>query len=134
MSYCHINGNINPSRGFGIHPTAWMRKAIWESTIPFETTLSPTGFKRYTVSLQTLNPDGITINNFAQDAANLIEDNKVFGVCLGASVLVGLIGGNWDWVELQFKYNQSSIISNALLLAIFPLVALILYQQWGDKK
>lgn len=63
-----------------------------------------------------------------------IEDNRVFGTCLGASVLVGLIGGNWDWVELQFKYNQSSIISNALLLAIFPLVALVLYQQWGDKK
>jgi hypothetical protein len=48
------------------------------TTVPFNTTLSPTGFKRYTVSLQTLNPDGITINNFAQDAANLIEDNKVF--------------------------------------------------------
>ena len=63
-----------------------------------------------------------------------IEDNLVFGVCLGASVLVGLIGGNWDWVELQFKYNQSSIISSSLLLAIFPLIALILYQQWGDKK
>lgn len=63
-----------------------------------------------------------------------IEDNRVFGACLGASVLVGLIGGNWDWLELQLKYNQSSIISTALLIAIFPLIALILYQQWGDKK
>lgn len=63
-----------------------------------------------------------------------IEDNQVFGYCLGASVLVGLIGGNWDYLELQLKYNQSHLISTALLLAIFLLIALILYQQWGDKK
>jgi len=48
------------------------------TTIPFESTVSPSGFKRYTVALQTLNPDGIVINNLAQDAANLIEDNKAF--------------------------------------------------------
>ena len=48
------------------------------TTIPFETTVSPNGFKRYTVSLDTLNPDGIVIDNYAQDAANMIENNKVF--------------------------------------------------------
>ncbi len=53
-------------------------KSTVGTTIPFESTLSPSGFKRYTVALQTLNPDGIIINNFAQDAANLIEDNKQF--------------------------------------------------------
>jgi hypothetical protein len=63
-----------------------------------------------------------------------IEDNQIFGICLGASVLVGLIGGNWDWLELQLKYNQSSLISTALLIGIIPLIAAILYQQWGNKK
>ncbi|MFM6024714.1 MAG: hypothetical protein ACKPER_17610 [Dolichospermum sp.] len=65
-----------------------------------------------------------------------IEDNRVLGICLGASVLVGLIGGNWDWVELQFKYNQSQIISTALMMIILPLVAAILYFQYsqGSKK
>lgn len=48
------------------------------TTVPFNATLSPTGFKKYSVSLQTLNPDGVQINNLAQDAANLIETNKVF--------------------------------------------------------
>ena len=48
------------------------------TTVPFETTVTPSGFKQYTVSLDTLNPDGITINNLAQDAANLIELNKQF--------------------------------------------------------
>jgi hypothetical protein len=48
------------------------------TTVPFNATLSPTGFKRYLVSLATLNPDGVQINNVAQDAANMIENNKVF--------------------------------------------------------
>ena len=44
----------------------------------FHSTLSPTGFKRYSVSVETLNPDNVAINNNAQDAANLIEANKAF--------------------------------------------------------
>ena len=44
----------------------------------FESTVSPSGFKKYQVSLETLNPDGVQINNLAQDAANLIEANKAF--------------------------------------------------------
>ncbi|MFM6001703.1 MAG: hypothetical protein ACKPB7_00250 [Sphaerospermopsis kisseleviana] len=63
-----------------------------------------------------------------------IEDNKVFGYCLGASVFVGLIGGNWAWLELQLNYNQSDLISTALLIAIIPIIGFILWQQWGGKK
>ncbi|MFM6003840.1 MAG: hypothetical protein ACKPB7_11305 [Sphaerospermopsis kisseleviana] len=63
-----------------------------------------------------------------------IENNRVFGICLGTSVLVGLIGGNWDWLELQSKYNQSDLISTALLIAIIPIIGFILWQQWGGKK
>ena len=44
----------------------------------FEETLSPTGFKRYSAAIETLNPDGVNINNNAQDASNLIEANKAF--------------------------------------------------------
>ena len=44
----------------------------------YESTVSPSGFKQYTASLETLNPDGVQINNNAQDAANLIETNKAF--------------------------------------------------------
>ena len=44
----------------------------------FESTVSPSGFKKYQVSLETLNPDNVQINNNAQDAANLIEANKAF--------------------------------------------------------
>ena len=44
----------------------------------FSETLSPTGFKQYSASVETLNPDGVSINNNAQDASNLIETNKAF--------------------------------------------------------
>jgi hypothetical protein len=38
--------------------------------------LEPNGFVTYTASLETLNPAGIQIDNYAQDAADRIEDNK----------------------------------------------------------
>lgn len=63
-----------------------------------------------------------------------IEDNRVFGICLGTAVLVGLVGGYWDYLELQLKYNQEYLISTALLLGIIPIVGFILWQQWGGKK
>ena len=44
----------------------------------YESTVSPSGFRQYTAALETLNPDGVSINNNAQDAANLIETNKAF--------------------------------------------------------
>ena len=42
----------------------------------YNATLEPNGFVSYKVSLETLNPAGIEIDNVAQDAANRIEDNK----------------------------------------------------------
>lgn len=53
-------------------------KSTTGATDEYNCTLEPSGFKRYTVSLDTLNPDGIAIDNLAQDAANRVEDNKLF--------------------------------------------------------
>ena len=44
----------------------------------YESTVSPSGYRQYTASLETLNPDGVQINNNAQDTSNLIETNKAF--------------------------------------------------------
>ena len=44
----------------------------------YSETLTPTGFKKYSAALETLNPDGVSINNNAQDASNLLETNKAF--------------------------------------------------------
>jgi len=48
------------------------------TTENYFSTVTPNGFKRYTTSLETLNPDGILIDNRAQDASNIIETNKTF--------------------------------------------------------
>jgi len=48
------------------------------SNTEFSAELQPSGFRKFTVSLETVNPDGATIDNNAQDAANRIEDNKAF--------------------------------------------------------
>jgi hypothetical protein len=44
----------------------------------FSATLSPTGVQSYNVALDFLNPTGITIDQKAQDAANLINANKEY--------------------------------------------------------
>jgi hypothetical protein len=48
------------------------------TTEEYFSSVTPNGFKKYTVSLETLNPDGILIDNRAQDASNIIETNKTF--------------------------------------------------------
>jgi len=48
------------------------------TTEPYSATIEPSGFLKYTASLEILNPFGLSINNKAQDAANRIEDNKKF--------------------------------------------------------
>ena len=44
----------------------------------FNATITPNGFDKYTASAEILNPSGITLNNRNLDAANRIEDNKLF--------------------------------------------------------
>ena len=44
----------------------------------FSSTLTPTGVESYMVGIDFLNPTGISIDNKAQDAANLINSNKEF--------------------------------------------------------
>ena len=48
------------------------------SNTEFSAELQPNGFRKFTVSLETLNPDGASIDNNAQDSANRIEENKEF--------------------------------------------------------
>ena len=44
--------------------------------IEFEQTLQPNGFESFTVGIETLTPNSANVDNWAQDAANQIEDNK----------------------------------------------------------
>ena len=42
----------------------------------FTSTLTPSGFKSWKVGIETLTPSNANVDNYAQDAANRIEDNK----------------------------------------------------------
>ena len=44
----------------------------------FNATLSPTGFEKFTITADVLNPSGVTVNNKDLDAADRIEENKSF--------------------------------------------------------
>ena len=44
--------------------------------IEFSQTLEPNGFKSWTVGIETLTPNSANVDNYAQDAANQIENNK----------------------------------------------------------
>lgn len=64
-----------------------------------------------------------------------VEGNKIFSYCLGASLLLGIIGGYWDWVEIQMRFNSVSIISNSLTILIFLLIGIMLFVGYkGGKK
>jgi len=67
MSYCHINGEVNPSKGFGIHPSATIRKAIWESTIPFETGSCTTTYSPWSSC-----SGGLQTRTFTQTGTNCV--------------------------------------------------------------
>ncbi len=44
--------------------------------LEFTSKISPSGFKSWTVGIETLTPASAAVDNYAQDAANRIEDNK----------------------------------------------------------
>lgn len=65
-----------------------------------------------------------------------VENNKIFSYCLAASLLLGMLGGYWDWLEIQFKFNSVSIISNGLIILVVLLIGIALFVSYskGGKK
>ena len=53
-------------------------KGTTGTTETYEALIEPNGFLKYTASIETLNPDGLTVDNYAQDASNSIERNRTF--------------------------------------------------------
>jgi hypothetical protein len=57
-----------------------------------------------------------------------IQSNKPFAYCLIAALSLGMIGGNWDYLELQILYNQAEFmaVSSLILAGLIATVAVIL--------
>jgi hypothetical protein len=52
------------------------------------------------------------------------EGNKELAIVLGGALALGLIGGNWDWIEIYLRFNQEFI--GRVLSIVFCLAAVIL--------
>lgn len=63
-----------------------------------------------------------------------IEGNKIFSYCLGASLLLGIIGGYWDAIEINLKFNAVSIVSNGLIILVVLLIGIMLFMGYKGKK
>lgn len=61
-----------------------------------------------------------------------VERNRVFGLILGAAVLIGWVGGYWDYFELYFHYNLSEIIGTATALLVFVVVVCSIWIHWNN--
>ena len=58
-----------------------------------------------------------------------VEHNRAFSYSLITAILLGLIGGYWDVVELNFVHNQSQLIAissiiSALSIAVIAVIVL----------
>ncbi len=63
-----------------------------------------------------------------------LEGNKIFSYCLGASLLLGMLGGYWDVIEIQLRFNAVSIISNGLIILVVMLIGIMLFVGYKGKK
>jgi hypothetical protein len=63
-----------------------------------------------------------------------IEGNKIFSYCLGASLLLGILGGYWDLIEIQLRFNAVSIVSNFLVIAVVLLIGSMLFVGYKGRK
>ncbi len=52
------------------------------------------------------------------------ENNKELAIILGGALALGMIGGNWDWLEVYLRFNQE-LISRYVTLITCLLVATI---------
>lgn len=64
-----------------------------------------------------------------------LEKNREFGIVLSASLLLGWLGGYWDYLELVWAFKQSEVIGVvSLLIAIAIFVFLLaLHLTYGRK-
>lgn len=60
--------------------------------------------------------------------ANL-ERNREMAVILGSSLLLGLIGGYWDLIEVWLRFDAERITNAISLMAIFSALGIGLYLQ-----
>jgi hypothetical protein len=52
------------------------------------------------------------------------ENNRSLAFVLGGAMFIGLIGGNWDYLEVWFRFNQENL-SKLITVGIFIITTLL---------
>ena len=53
----------------------------------------------------------IAVVAYALFVISNIEQNRAFAYALITAMTLGLIGGYWDWIELNFLHNQAQLVA-----------------------
>jgi hypothetical protein len=53
-----------------------------------------------------------------------IEHNRAFSYSLICSILLGLIGGYWDVIEINFTHNQSQVVIISSVISALSIAAI----------
>jgi hypothetical protein len=76
----------------------------------------------------------ISLLAYALYVLGSIQQNKPFAYCLLAALTLGLIGGNWDYFELQLLHNQAEFIATASLILAGVIAALAIVLLRGKNE
>jgi hypothetical protein len=52
------------------------------------------------------------------------EGNRELAITLGGAMFLGMIGGNWDWLEVYLRFNQR-VVGQYLSIITFTLLAVL---------
>lgn len=52
------------------------------------------------------------------------ENNRELAFILGGAMFIGLIGGNWDYIEVWFRFNQE-LVSKLITVTVFIFTTLL---------
>jgi hypothetical protein len=63
------------------------------------------------------------------------EGNKVLAILLSGALILGMLGGNWDWLEIYLSFNQDSIGRYVSIAICIPLAILgmVIYGKASQK-
>lgn len=64
------------------------------------------------------------------------ENNREFAMLLGSAIVIGFVGGNWDWIEVYVRFNQEKLtLFSSLILFVFLAVAgYVIYSKVGSNE
>ena len=58
----------------------------------------------------------LSLLGYALYVVGNIQSNRPFAYCLIAALILGWLGGYWDYLELQIVFNQSEFIAACSLI------------------